>query len=55
MIIVRLIVLVPFVACVHSIEVFGLARPVLLMPPIHLLTSHTTVSNSQVKCRRYLN
>ena len=42
MIIMRLIVLVPLVACVHSVEVFGLARPVLVMPPVHLYTNRTT-------------
>jgi len=36
MIIVSLVVLVPFIASVHPVEVFGLARPVLVMPPIHL-------------------
>lgn len=36
MIIVSLVVLVPFVACVHSVEVLGLARPVLVMPPVDL-------------------
>lgn len=36
MVIVRLVVLVPLVACVDPVEVLGLARPVLVMPPIHL-------------------
>ena len=36
MIIVRLVVFVPLVARVHAVEVLGLARPVLLIPPIHL-------------------
>ncbi len=36
MIIVSLIVLVPLIAGVHPVEVFGLAGPVLVMPPIHL-------------------
>ena len=51
MIIVGLIVLVPLVPCVHSVEVLGLARSVLVMPPIYLQTSHTTVSYpAQPKC-----
>lgn len=36
MIVVSLVVLVPFVAGVHPVEVFGLAWPVLVVPPIHL-------------------
>ncbi len=36
MIIVSLVVLVPLIASVHPVEVFGLARPVLVMPPVHL-------------------
>ena len=36
MVIVCLVVLVPLIACVHSVEVLGLARPVLVVPPIHL-------------------
>lgn len=36
MVIVCLVVLVPLIACVHSVEVLGLAWPVLVVPPIHL-------------------
>ena len=36
MVIVRLVVLVPLVARVDPVEVLGLARPVLVMPPVHL-------------------
>lgn len=36
MVVVRLIVLIPLIAGVHPVEVFGLAGPVLVMPPIHL-------------------
>ena len=36
MIIVSLVVLVPLITGVHPVEVFRLARPVLVMPPIHL-------------------
>lgn len=36
MIVVGLVVLVPLVAGVHSVEVLGLARTVLLIPPVHL-------------------
>ena len=36
MVVVRLVVLVPFVARVDPVEVLGLARPVLVMPPVHL-------------------
>ena len=43
MIIVRLVVLVPFVSRVDSVEVLGLAWPVLIMPPIHLSINHTTM------------
>ena len=35
-VIVCLVVLVPFIACVHSVEVLGLPGPVLVMPPVHL-------------------
>ncbi len=37
-IIVSLVVLVPLVAGMHAVEVLGLARSVLVMPPIHLQT-----------------
>lgn len=47
MIIVCLVVLVPLVACVHSVEVLGLTRPVLVMPPVHL---HTNVLLVQSMC-----
>ena len=36
MIVVSLVVLVPLIASVHPVEVFRLAGPVLVMPPIHL-------------------
>lgn len=36
MIIMRLVVLVPLITCVHSVEVLWLARPVLIVPPIDL-------------------
>lgn len=40
-VVVRLVVLVPLVARVHPVEVLGLARPVLLVPPVDLpATSH---------------
>ena len=39
MIIVGLVVLVPLIACMHSVEVLGLTRPVLVMPPVHLYSS----------------
>lgn len=35
MIVMCLVILVPFIACVHSVVVFRLPRAVLLMPPIH--------------------
>lgn len=35
-VIVRLVVLVPLIAGVHPVEVLGLARPVLVVPPVHL-------------------
>ena len=35
-IVVCLVVLVPLVASVHSVEVLGLPRPVLVVPPVHL-------------------
>lgn len=41
-IVVRLVVLVPLVPRVHAVEVFGLARPVLLIPPVHLRTCART-------------
>lgn len=56
MIIVCLVVLVPLVACVHSVEVLRLAWPVLVMPPVHLHNSQTwllqTAINNDV--RRFL-
>jgi hypothetical protein len=36
MVIVCLVVLVPLVTCMHPVEVLGLSRTVLVMPPIHL-------------------
>lgn len=36
MVIVCLIVLVPFIAGVHPVEVLGLTWPVLVVPPVHL-------------------
>lgn len=36
MVVMRLVVLVPFIAGVHSVEVLGLAGSVLVMPPVHL-------------------
>lgn len=48
MIIVRLVVLVPLIACVHSVEVLGLAWPVLVMPPVHLHNSHTWVEQTVI-------
>ena len=35
-VIVRLVVFVPLIAGVHSVEVLGLAGPVLVMPPVNL-------------------
>ena len=35
-VVVRLVVLVPLVARVNAVEVLGLARAVLVVPPIHL-------------------
>mmetsp|Transcript_35503 Transcript_35503/g.68062 ORF Transcript_35503/g.68062 Transcript_35503/m.68062 type:complete len:361 (+) Transcript_35503:176-1258(+) len=39
-VVVRLIVLVPFIAGMHSVEVLGLARAVLVVPPVRLLLQH---------------
>ena len=36
MIVVCLVVLVPLIAGVHTVEVAWLARPILVMPPVHL-------------------
>ena len=36
MVIVCLVVLIPLVPSVHPIEVLGFARPVLVVPPVHL-------------------
>jgi len=36
LVVVRLVVLVPLVARVHAVVVFGLLRLVLLVPPVHL-------------------
>jgi hypothetical protein len=35
-IIVGLIVLVPFISCVNTVEIFRLSRSVLVMPPVNL-------------------
>ena len=36
MVVVCLVVLVPLVACMHTVEVAWLAWPVLVVPPVHL-------------------
>ncbi len=42
-VVVCLVVLVPLIPGVHTVEVLGLARPVLLVPPVHLrLHRHLT-------------
>ena len=47
MVIVGLVVLVPLVACVHSVEVLGPPRAVLLMPPVRLQITATRFSSNQ--------
>lgn len=36
MIVVRLVILIPLVTCVNSVEILGFSWPVLVMPPVHL-------------------
>ena len=50
MVIVCLVVLVPLVPCVHPVEVLGLARPVLVMPPVHLQATHRSAADA---CQRH--
>ena len=53
----RLVVLVPLVACVHSVEVLGLTRLVLLVEPVHLYSSlplSAWLTAAALICKPYL-
>ena len=50
MVIMCLVVLVPLVTCVHSIEVLGLARSVLVMPPVHLQANQISAADACQRC-----
>ena len=50
MVVVRLVILVPLIACVHPVVVLGLAGSVLLMPPVDLALHLDLASKGRIAC-----